>query len=146
MPNVFRKFRFVWIFFMCKRFNMIPVSFFKCVWSHANVGLCVLCVACVHCCFVSNVLIHALVLQWACVLVPTVTVVCTNVLWFAFPNKRVLWLVIIDLTLLMQDLSRASTCPYFKLVWPDSSEQLCHHVLFHPIRVLSEIRSTLNSK
>ena len=83
--------------------------------------LCVLCVACVNCCFVYNVLIHALVLQWACVLVPTATVVCTNVLWLAFPNNAcvTLWLVIIDLTLLMQDLSCASTCPNFKLVRPE---------------------------
>ena len=48
--------------------------------------LCVLCVACINCCFVYNVLTHALVLQWACVLVPTVTALCTNVLWLAFPN------------------------------------------------------------
>ena len=67
--------------------------------------LCVLCVACcINFCFVYNVLTHALVLQWACVLVPTVTVLCTNVLCSAFPNyiMRVFWLVIIDLTLLKQ--------------------------------------------
>ena len=49
---------------------MIPVSLFKCVWSHANV---VLCVACINCCFVYNVLTHSLVLQWAFVLVLNVT-------------------------------------------------------------------------
>ena len=49
--------------------------------------LCVLCVACANCCFVYDVLTHALVLQWACVLVPTVTGLCANVLWLAFPNN-----------------------------------------------------------
>ena len=48
--------------------------------------LCVLCVACINCCFAYNVLTHALVLQWACVLVPTVTVLWANILWLAFPN------------------------------------------------------------
>ena len=48
--------------------------------------LCVLRVASKNCCFVYNVLTHALVLQWACVLVPAVTVLCANVLWLAFPN------------------------------------------------------------
>ena len=65
---------------------MIPVSLFKCVSSHANVVLCVLCVACINGCFVYIVLTHALVLQWACVLVPTVTILCTNVLCLNFPN------------------------------------------------------------
>ena len=49
-------------YFLCVKYLMIPVSLF--------------------CCFVYNVL----VLQWACVLVPTVTVLCTDVLWLAFPN------------------------------------------------------------
>ena len=63
--------------------------------SHANVVLCVLCVACIDGCFVYNVLTHALA--------PTVTVLCTNnFLWLAFSIiTRVLWLVIIDLTLLI---------------------------------------------
>ena len=65
---------------------MISVSLFKYVLSHANVVLCVLCVVCVDCCFVYNVLTHAIVLQWACMCVPTVTVVCTNVLRLAFPK------------------------------------------------------------
>ena len=72
---------------MCERFSMIPVSLFECVRGHANVVLCVLCVACSNCCFVYNVLTHALVLQWVCVLVPTVTDLCANVLWLAFPNN-----------------------------------------------------------
>ena len=48
--------------------------------------LCVLCVACVDGCFVENALTHALVLQWACMLVRTATLVCTNVLVLDFPN------------------------------------------------------------
>ena len=67
-------------YFLCERFNMIPVPLFKCVCSHTNVVLCVLCVVCDDGCFVNNVLTHTLVLQWACMLVPTVTVVCINVL------------------------------------------------------------------
>ena len=54
MPNVFRKFRLVRIFFVCERFDMIPVSLFECVCSHANVVLCVLCVAYKNYCFVYN--------------------------------------------------------------------------------------------
>ena len=69
--------------FLCVKDLIIPVSLFKCVCSHANVVLCVLCVACINGCFVYNVLTHALVLQWACVLVPTVTVLCDNLLWLA---------------------------------------------------------------
>ena len=48
--------------------------------------LCVLSVVCVDCCFVYNVLTHALVLQLACVLVPTVTDLRSNVVWLAFSN------------------------------------------------------------
>ena len=48
--------------------------------------LCVLCVVCDDGCFVNNVLTHTLVLQWACMCIPTVTVVCINVLWLASPN------------------------------------------------------------
>ena len=83
MPIVFR---FVSIFFVCEKFNIFPVSLFKCVWSHASEVLCLLCIACINCCLVYNVLTRSLVLQWACVLVPTVTVLWTNVLWLAFPN------------------------------------------------------------
>ena len=50
---------------------MISVSLFKCVLGHANVVLCVLCLACINCCFLYNVLTHAFVPQWACVLVST---------------------------------------------------------------------------
>ena len=70
--------------------------------------LCILCVAYLPVLIVSALYVmsftHALVLQWACVLVPTVTVVCTDVLSYGwlFLIMRVLWLVIIDLTLLMQ--------------------------------------------
>ena len=65
--------------------------------------LCVLCAACANCCFVYNVLTHALVLQWARVLVPiqlqfSALMSCG---WL-FLIMRVLCLVIIDLTLLMQ--------------------------------------------
>ena len=70
----------LWFFLTVKlvdeRFNMIPVSLFKCTRSHANV----MCVFCISGCFVYNDITHALVLQWACVCVPTVTVVSTNVL------------------------------------------------------------------
>ena len=48
--------------------------------------LCVLFAASINRCLVYNVLTHAHVLQWACMLVPTVTVLHTNVLWLAFPN------------------------------------------------------------
>ena len=45
-----------------------------------------LCCACADGSFVYNVLTHTLVLQWACMLVPKVTVVYANVLSLAFPN------------------------------------------------------------
>ena len=68
---------------------MTPVSLFNYIALKVMpmyVVLCALCVACVDGSFVQNVLTRALVLQWACMLVPTATVVCTNVLVLDFPN------------------------------------------------------------
>ena len=66
--------------------------------SHANVVLCVLCVACVNSCFVYNVLTHALVLHLYLQLKFSALIISCG--WH-FLITRVLWLVIIDLTLLI---------------------------------------------
>ena len=62
LPNVFRKFRFVWILFVCERFDMIPVSLFKRAWSHAYVVLSVVCIVCADGCLIYNIFVHALIL------------------------------------------------------------------------------------
>ena len=48
--------------------------------------ICVLCVVCDDGCFINNVLTHTFVMQWVCMRVPTVTVVCINVIRLAFHN------------------------------------------------------------
>ena len=70
-------------YFLCVK-DLIWI--FKCAWSHAYVVLSVVCVACADGCLVYNIFVHALILQWTCFLVPTVTVVCTNDLCLVFSN------------------------------------------------------------
>ena len=62
---MFRKFRFVCVFFISKRFGMIPESLFKCSCSHANIMLNVFRVLCCDSCLVVYVVLHAFPIKWA---------------------------------------------------------------------------------
>ena len=82
---MFRKFSFVCVFFVSKRFSMIPESLFECVCSHANVmhGVRVICC---DSCLVHYVVLHALPIERAFTIASAVATVHVFILWHAFPD------------------------------------------------------------
>ncbi len=64
------------ILFVLKRPDMISVSLFKCVCSHANIMFSGICVSCGDSCSVYYVSCRASALKGACILVSAVATVC----------------------------------------------------------------------